>query len=63
MLRIAGLLLPVVSLSLLTGCETRVISAKGIGSERYKTQPSFEEEYGSILPPKKEEYKLPNGPQ
>ncbi len=29
----------------LGGCESRVVSAKGIGSERYDTQPTFEEEY------------------
>jgi hypothetical protein len=27
------------------GCESRVVSAKGIGSERYDTQPTFEEQY------------------
>ncbi len=43
-----GLILPplfLVGVALLTGCESRIISAKGIGSERYDTQPTFEEQY------------------
>jgi predicted small secreted protein len=36
----------------LTGCETRVIEAKGIGSEQYDTQETFEEQYRLFRPPR-----------
>jgi hypothetical protein len=38
-----------VGVALLAGCESRVISAKGIGSERYETQPTFEQQYSPWL--------------
>ncbi|MFG0252302.1 MAG: hypothetical protein ACF8NJ_05445 [Phycisphaerales bacterium JB038] len=56
-----GLPLLLGGLLLLAGCETRVISAKGIGSERYDTQPTFEQQYSPWLyeAREKEEEKQP----
>lgn len=38
--------------AVLMGCETRVIEAKGIGSEQYDTQETFEEQYRLFRPPR-----------
>ncbi|MCK4873978.1 MAG: hypothetical protein KAS72_14750 [Phycisphaerales bacterium] len=43
--RILAAVIASVATATMFGCETRVISASGIGSERYDIQPTFEEEY------------------